>query len=267
VARAAKREDRPGPLGALRVVVIILMAAAIATLGLLRGGGQHPEARAEVGALDGHFDPLMPRYPRVAEFPMGEELGEGDGAMRMSYFSTEDSPLRVARFYQTTWEQEGLSVHQSVTPQGGVVGTYDPRIKAARSVTIFTKGRLTWVFPATVDRPLGATEAGDLGEREGLPVYPGSSKGLTLRTTDQGRASVVTSYSNDGGLAKNLAFYREQMASKGWREREAPAFDELGGHRLLDFDRDGERCSVNLTPLDDDERRVVVSVILEGADD
>lgn len=248
----------------VKTVLIILMAAAIATLGLLRGGGQHPEARAEVGALDGHFDPLMPHYPRVAEFPMGEELGEGEGTMRMSYFSTEDSPLRVARFYRTMWEQEGLAVHQSVTPQGGVVGTYDPRIKAARSVTIFTKGRLTWVFPATVDRPVGAIAAGDLGEREGLPVYPGSSKGLTLRTSDQGRASVVTSYSNDGGLAKNVAFYRAQMAARGWVEREAPTFEELGSHRLLSFEREFERCSINVTPLDDDARRVVVSVILEG---
>jgi hypothetical protein len=254
----------------VKAVLAILAAAAIATLGLLHGGGGHPEARAEVGSapLDGHFDPLMPRYPRVAEFPLGEELGEGDGTMRMSYFSTEDSPLRVARYYRTVWEQEGLSVHQSVTPQGGVVGTFDPRIKAARSVTILTKGRLTWVFPATVEGPAAAGAPGDLGEREGLPAYPGSTKGMTLRTTDAGRASLVTTYSNDGGLSKNVAFYRSQMSARGWREaQDMPSFEELEGHRLLSFERSGERCSVNLTPLDDDERRVVVSVILEGGDE
>ena len=38
-------------------------------------------------------------------------VGVGDGAMRMSYFSTKDPPLRVARYYRTIWEQQGLSVH------------------------------------------------------------------------------------------------------------------------------------------------------------
>lgn len=249
----------------IKVVLIIVAAAAIATLGLLRGGGELPEAVAN-HPLDDHFDSMMPRYPRVAEFPLGEQLNAGDGAMRMSYFSTEDPPLRVARYYRTVWEQEGLKVHHSVSPAGGVVGTFDPRIKAARSVTIVSKAGRTWVFPATVERPLGTANPGDLGASAGLPVFPGSSRGMTLRTSDMGRESLVTTSSNDGGLSKNLSFFRTQMSSEGWQELEVTDFEELEGHRSLSFERGEDRCFVNLTPFGDDERHVVISIILERDD-
>lgn len=247
----------------VKVIVVIVMAAAIATLGLHRQGGEISEAVAD-HPLDEHFDPLMPRYPRVAEFPLGEALEAGEGEMRMSYFSTEDPPFRVARYYRTVWEQDGLSVHHNVTSSGGVVGTFDPRIKGARSVTIVASGARTWVFPATVERPLDTANPGDMGADDGLPVYPGSASGLTLRTSDHGRESVVATYSNDGGLSKNVSFFREQMSDRGWRETEVPSFDELEGHRALRFVNDGRECTINLTPLEEDERRVVVSVILES---
>jgi len=257
--REARYVDARRPV---KVVLIICAASAIATLGLLEGGGELSEAVAD-HPLDEHFDPLMPRYPRVAEFPLGEQLGAGDSAMRMSYFSTKDPPLRVARYYRTLWEQQGLSVHHNVSPAGGIVGTFDPRIKAARSVTILSKGQLTWVFPATVERPLGTAEQGDLGEEEGLPVFPGSRRGLTLRTSDAGRGSLVTTYSNAGGLTKNVRFFRNEMSGRGWREERTPDFEELGEHQALTFERGGQRCIVNLTPIGD-ERQVVVSVILEN---
>lgn len=250
-----------------QVILTIAASAAIATLGLLWGGGAElPEAAAD-HPLDDHFDPLMPRYPRAAEFPLGEGLDTGgDGTMRMSYFSTEDPPLRVARFYQTVWEQEGLSVHHDVTPAGGVVGTYDPRVGMARSVTIVTQGGRTWAFPATVERPGAIGTSEELGQSDGLPVYPGSTKGLTLRTTDAGRASVVTSYTNGDGLEKNVRFYRENMIDRGWNESEVPRFEEeLGGHQTLSYERGNERCSINLTPAGEGDQ-VIVCVVYEGND-
>lgn len=260
MTRGARITSRP-----IKVAVVVLMASAIATLGLLQQGGRLPRAEAD-HPLDGHFDPMMPRYPRVAEFPLGEALDAGDGVMRMSYFTTKDPPLRVARYYRAVWEREGLKVHHSVSAAGGVVGTFDPRVKKARSVTILTSRGSTWVFPATVDRPLDAAKAGDMGADDGLPVYPESSRGLTLRTSDDGRGSLVASYSNDGGVSKNLSFYRREMTERGWNEQQTPSFDELEGHRTLAFVRPGERCTINLTPVGDDERRVVVSVIREGDD-
>lgn len=248
-----------------QVVIVIVASAAIATLGLLHGGGADlPEAIAD-HPLDDHFDSLMPRYPRAAEFPMGEQLQAGQGAMRMSHFSTADPPLRVARFYQTVWEQEGLSVHHDVSPAGGVVGTYDPRVKTARSVTILAHGGRTWVFPATVERPLDVARSGDMGEDQGLPVYPGSSKGLTLSTSDAGQGSLVATYTNSGGLAKNIGFYEREMRSRGWNEAEVPSFEELEAHRALSFERGDERCSINLTPVGEDDD-VIVCVVLEGSD-
>ena len=254
-----------GVTQAHRLVLVILLSAAVATLSLWRQGGQTPEAAAD-HPLDRHFDPWMPRYPRVAEFPLGEELQAGEGAMRMSYFATADPPLRVANFYHSQWEQQGLSVHHNVTPAGGVVGTYDPRTRQARSISIVPRGELTWVCPSTVERPLDTARAGDLGEQDGLPVYPGSSQGLTLRGSDDGRGSLVTTYSNDGGLSKNLAFYRQQLTSRGWTEAQLPELEDLENHHALTFRRDNKRCIVNLTPVEESDR-VIVSVMLEDGYD
>lgn len=248
----------------VRAILVIGAAAAIATLGLMDQGGQLSEAVAD-HPLDEHFDPMMPQYPRVSEFPLGEKLSVGEGQMKMSYFGTKDPPLRVARFYRTLWEQQGLSVHHSVSPMGGVVGTYDPRINAARSVTIMAKNGMTWAFPATIESPSSAMRSGDLGTEDGLPVFPDSSKGLTLRTTDNGKASTVTTYSNDGGLAKNLRFYQEEMEARGWQPMASEDFEELEGHKALEFSRGPDRCTFNLTPVGERDH-VIISVVYEGED-
>ena len=245
----------------VKVVAIILAAAGIATLGLDRFGGQVRPAAAE-HPLEELFDPLMPRYPRASEFPMGERHEVGEGELRMSYFSTSDAPLRVARYYRTIWEQEGLAVHESVTPSGGVVGTFDPRIGAARSVTILTAQGRTWAFPAVVERPLAAVESGDLGERDGLPVFPGSSRGLTHRSTEGDDRILVSTYSNEGGLGENLAFYRRELLGSGWRAVPSREFEELEGHRVLEFQREGEGLTINLTPVGEEGDQVVVCAIL-----
>lgn len=249
---------------ALKAMGVLLAAAAIATLGLDRLGGEVRRAGAEASPAGERFDALMPRYPGASEFPVGERLETGSGELRMGYFSTEDSPLRVARYYRTMWEQDGLSVHENVTPAGGVVGTFDPRIGAARSVTILTARGLTWAFPAVVERPVSALASGDLGEREGLPVFPGSTTGLTMRSRDLGGEgeTLVATYSNEGGLEENLAFYRRELAEAGWRELESRDFEELEGHRALELERDGRHLTVNLTPLQEAGDRVVVCVIL-----
>ena len=176
-----------------------------------------------------------------------------------------DAPLRVARYYRTIWEGEGLSVHHHVTPRGGVVGTFDPRVKMARSVTILTQSGQTWVFPATVERPLDVVRSGDMGEDDGLPVYPGSSKGLTLRTSDAGQTSFVATYTNNGGLSKNVTFYQREMGARGWQETETPRFEELEEHRTLDFQQGDSRCTINLSPVGEEDQ-VIVCVVLEGSD-
>jgi hypothetical protein len=239
---------------------VIALAALIATLGLDRTGGTAAVAVAD-HPLDGHFDPLMPRYPRAAEFPIGGGLETGEGLVRMSYFSTADAPLLVARYYRAVWEQEGLAVHDNVTPEGGVVGTFDPRVGAARSVTILAARGRTWGFPAVVRRPVDAVRSGDLGRDDGLPVFPGSSAGLTFRSSEGGERTVVASSSNTGGLEENIAFYRRELAADGWQELPEQTFSELGGHRSLELERGAERLTVSLTPVGEGDA-VVVCVIL-----
>ena len=103
-----------------------------------------------------------------------------------------------------------------------------------------------------------------MGEEAGLPVYPGSSKGLTLSTSDAGQSSLVATYTNDGGLSKNLSFYQREMGSRGWRQLETPRFDELEEHRTLDFEQGNQRCTINLTPVGEEDQ-VIICVVLEGA--
>jgi len=242
-------------------IALVVAASALAALALHFERGR-PQLAHAIHPLDDHFDIHMPRYPGVSEVPLGETLEPGEGPMKMSFFSTTDSPRRVASFYQTVFEQEGLAAHSTVTSEGGVVGTFDPRVGAARSITILPHRGKTWVFPSVVDRPLDSARRGDMGQAAGLPVYPGSSRGLTLRASDHGAPSLVATYSNAGSLEENVRFYRRELAAAGWQENPMPGFAELEDHQAFGFFRGDEELSLGLTPVDGGGGGVVVSMVL-----
>jgi hypothetical protein len=242
-------------------VFCLLAGAAIATLGMLSAGETPPaEADPDDGQTPaGYFAGSLPRYPGVAEYPMGTRMRVGGEDMKMAYFVTRDTPLRVGEFYARFWEGRGLRVSQEIGPNGGSVGTVDPAA-GAMSVSLVRRGGMTYAFPSLVSRPARLLDAGDLTDGGELPAFPGSDGAIRFAADDDGRGSEVLSYGNWGGLRDNLDFYRREMGRKGWRESGSTAPEQARGGQTLRFTRRGERVDVAISPVDQQQGRVRVLV-------
>ncbi len=238
-----------------RITVIVTLAAGIAFLGLL-SGGTHQGARAvdEPDPMRGHYPVSMPRYPGVKEYPLGSDLKVGDSPMKMSYFSTEDEPLQVARFYASRWKAAGHHVTEDITLQGGVVAAYDPASGALRQVLIRRKGRKSTVFPSVIAKPLQPKRV-TAEKQDDVPVYPGSEGTLTFGGRDPGHRSRVTMFTNYGGVLNNVQFYRGKLAERGWREVPSKGGSPLPPEvsETLTFHKGSRELTINITRVDDEK--------------
>ncbi len=253
--------NKTQPRGTARAIACLVLGAAIATLGML-SGGETPVAEADPDdgqTPPGYFADSLPRYPGVAEYPMGTRLRVGGEDIKMAYFVTSDTPIRVGEFYARFWEARGLRVTQDVTPHGGTVGTVDPAA-GAMSVSLVRRGGQTYAFPSLLQRPVRVLDAGDLTDGGELVVYPGSDGATRFTADDDGRGSEVLSYGNWAGVRDNVDFYRREMGRKGWRESGSTAPEETRGAETLRFSRRGERVDVAVAPVDRQEGRVRILV-------
>lgn len=250
-----------GLRGTARALACLLAGAAIATLGML-SGGETPAVEADPGdgqTPAGYFADTLPRYPGVAEYPMGTRMRVGGEDMKMAYFVTQDSPLRVAEFYARFWEGRGLRVSQEVSPHGGSVGAVDPG-SGAMSVSLVRRGGQTYAFPSLLQRPVRVLDAGDLTDGGAIASYPGSDGAVRFTADDGGRGSEVLSYGNWGGVRDNLDYYRREMSRKGWRESGSTSPEETRGGETMRFTRRGDRVDVAIAPVDQQQGRVRVIV-------
>ncbi|MBI2895105.1 MAG: hypothetical protein HYY06_16230 [Deltaproteobacteria bacterium] len=243
-----------GASSSWRPIGCLVLAAAIATLGMLTSG-ETPLAGADGRDDDpiaGYFADSLPRYPGVAEYPLGTKMRVGGEDMKLAYFITRDPPIRVAEFYARYWEAHGLRVTKDVTPHGGSVGAFDPE-NGAMAVSLVVRGGRTFAFPSLMQRPMRMLEVGDLADGGQIAAFPGSDGALRFTAEDEGRQSEVLSYGNWAGLRDNVDFYRREMGRRGWRESRdrsrAGAAPEVEGQRTLRFERRGERADISIAAL------------------
>lgn len=239
-----------------KVTVVVFIAAGIAFWGLM-AGGQHKGARArkEANRLVGHYPAPMPQYPGAKEFPMGGTLTVGPNRMKMSYFHTRDDTLRVASFYAAQWNAAGHYVTEDISPAGGIVAAYDPAKGILRQVLIKHHGDTTAVYPSLFMEPMRPS-TGSHATSLDVPLYPGAEGVLRFGARDPGHRSVVTMYTNYGGLVNNVEFFRSQLPPRGWREIKSRAqrFLPAEYHQNLTFHKGKRELTVNLTAMDKESR-------------
>jgi hypothetical protein len=258
-ARAPRREERgarPGRGGRRRglaaggrALAVLFIAAGIAFLGLL-AGGEHRTARARSGGdpMAGYYGEEMPRYPGAEEVPAGPSSRVGGARVRMSYFSTEDSPRKVGRFYADNWRARRLFVREDVTHIGGVVSGIDQANKKVYQVLLAVRGKRTAVFPSVTSTPLSALEPS--GEVPPVPLFPGSRATLDLGSDEgENRARVFLSV-NDGTLAENEAHYARELRARGYLPENKKQPEEMPeDSRILLFRKEGSEVTVSLAAL------------------
>jgi hypothetical protein len=239
-----------------KVTVVVFIAAGIAFLGLV-AGGQHKgaKARKEVDRMVGHFPAPMPQYPGAKEYPMGGTLTVGPNRLKMSYFHTRDDTLRIASFYAAQWNAAGHYVTEDISPAGGIVAAYDPGKGILRQVLIKRKNDTTAVYPSLIMEPLRPA-TGSQATSPDVPLYPGAEGVLRFGARDPGHQSMVTLYTNYGGLVNNVEFFRAQLPQRGWREikSRAPRLLPAEYHQSLTFHKGKRELTVNLTQMDKEGR-------------
>jgi len=211
-------------------------------------------ARPTADPLAGYYGRGMPRYPGVTEVPAGAASRVGGTDVRMSFFSTEDEPARVARFYANAWRQRHCFVREDVTHQGGVVSAVAAESSTVSQGLILVEGGRTLVFPSASRAPLRAMQTGQ--EPPPVPLFPGSRSVITLGSREsQMRARAHLSL-NDGGLAANVLHYTRELRAAGYAletKKDQPLSPD---HRILLFRKEGREVTVNLTALGPKQVRV-----------
>jgi hypothetical protein len=245
-----------------RTLVVLFFCAGIAVLGLL-GGGEHRRATARRGQepMTGYFPPDMPRYPEVRELPAGPRTEFGGSQMRMSFFTTDDEPARIAGFYGRFWRSRRLFVREDITHLGGVVSAIDEAKGFVYQVLIMSRGGHSVVFPSVTQHPMAA------GQRTKQPppvaLFPESRVLYSLASRDEGLGSQIVLAISEEGLHENLKHYRSALVAAGYQAENDPARKDQGKpvtggtlHVMVYRDDAGAEITVNLTALDEDRVRV-----------
>jgi len=240
----------------VRTLTVLFFCAGIAFLGLL-GGGDYPEAvaRRTLDPMVGYYGQDMPRYPGVRELPAGPNNAVGGAAVRMSFFTTEDEPDKVARFFEDAWRTRRLYVTSDVTHMGGVVSAVDASGGKVYQALLSRRGEETMVFPSVTSSPLAAST--DSPDPPVAALFPGSTSLLTLGSAEAGHKSRVSMSVNDGTMDENLAHYRSALAAAGYlREVGKQPKNLHPGHRILVYRKEGSEVTVNLTALSEKRTKV-----------
>ncbi|MCA9665840.1 MAG: hypothetical protein KC503_09640 [Myxococcales bacterium] len=247
-----------------RMLLVLFVCAGVAGMGLF-AGGEHRRAvakrkRRHVRLPAGYFPPDMPRYPEVIELPAGPSTLLGGSKSRMSFFTTKDDPLAVARFYKRFWQSRKLWVRDDVTHVGGAVSAFDERRNRMYQVLLIVRRGRTVAFPSMTEAPLRVLQTHRVAPP--LPLMAESRVLMAMESEDKpARARIVLSL-NDGGLEGNIKHYSAAAQAKGFalqRPKEHAAHAALEKKRqerlgpqtrvLLFVKGNGEEITVNLTAL------------------
>ncbi len=201
-------------------------------------------------------------YPGAEVFPMGERARVNGREFGIYYFTTQAPPLQVAEYYRELWESAGHIVYFTKSGvNGAAVGYVDLGTMAARSVSLWRQGKLTYGFPAVV-HGIAAPSFGDrTREVGGVPVFPGGEGVSSYESLDAGSKFLTVSYSDRASLLKNESFYLGELGRRGWRlAKRHTGAEGKEDAVMLDFQKGKLKMSVTLAWMPEHQRCSVFAV-------
>ncbi len=253
--------------GHVRSVSVLFFCAGISSLGLLDGSEyRSAEALSNSDPMRNYYPQEMPRYAGVQELPVGANTRIGGAQLRMSYFTTEDDPIRVARYYSNAWRHLRLWVRSDVTHLGGVVSAMDAARGVMYQLMLARTGKVTFAYPSMTRSPLKAVDQGSAG----LPfaLRPGSTvlSNVTTGAYDA-RGRIVLSV-NKGTVVENVRYYRAALKQAGYRADvlaravpNKPMRTEVDHEVLIQRNEVGSEITIQLMRLSSKRTRVQVTLV------
>ena len=224
-----------------KILLMAVLVTAVTALGIYNTESHSWDAVAAESTLPPDYWPEpMAVYPGANLIPFSRDMNLGrDNALRMAWFTTQDEPLAVARFYEDRWTTSGYFVNKDINPYGGRISSVDPRTGVLRQVTMSREGDMTTVF---VSMLLGTPREVDRTP-EDIPVYPGAEGVISFSSNDVLTASDVVTFMDAGTVEDNVRFYKNRLAQHSYSlKRET----ERKGVHMLVFSRGSEEITVSI---------------------
>lgn len=211
------------------------------------------------GVLPGGVD-IQP-YPGAEVFPMGDRARVNEREFGIYYFTTKAPPLQVADYYRKIWEEAGQIVYFTKSGvDGAAVGYVDLKTMAARSVSLWRQGKLTYGFPAVVFGIAVPSSSDRTPEIGGVPILPGGEGISSYESLEAGAKFLTVAYSNRASLLKNESFYLREMGQRGWQLSKRHAGEDGQEAVMLDFQKGRLKMSVTLAWMSAHQRCSVFAV-------
>ncbi len=223
-----------------RLLLTAFLITAVTVLGIHNGTGSHEAHAADTSLPADYWPEPMTVYPGVSVMPLSSDMNLGrDNQVRMAWFTTEDEPLAVVKFYENHWNQAGYFVSRDVTPYGGRVSAVDPRTGVLRQITLSKEGGKTTVFMS-----MALSAPHDLDKTpEDIPVYPGAESVISFTSNDALTSSDVVTFMDAGTAEDNASFYKNKLAELGYSLTKETTNN---GVHMLVFSRAKEEITISV---------------------
>ena len=203
---------------ALRILISLAGAGATLAAGAWAGGA----ARAQKGHPPRATEELGYEHRR-GEIAVGDALEVNGQPMQLSLFYTQDAPRQVALFYARGFEARGVTPIVSADDRLAHVAGFDRRDGLQRFITAVPQADGQTLVLIGVTDPRRPPKLSRGSESAGFPVPAENRAYLGYRSSDLGAEAESGQFVSTLQPAELLGFYRREMPSRGWSERNGDA--------------------------------------------
>ena len=200
--------------------------------------------------IQGYFSTLMPVYPNSNIFPIGESIQFNNENLKIAYFLTYDSPLKVTEYFQSIWESQGLITFDNITGNVYKISIFDNVNSTILSVIIEEpkKSLKTVVFLSEVpfSENLLKHEQKD-NKNSDMPVYPDSWGLNSIKSRGYSGLSSITSYTNSAGRDNNINFLIKELSKRNWKYVDQSTTEDHVEGTILVFKRNRAKLSASIS--------------------
>jgi hypothetical protein len=199
----------------IRFFATTLLATGLVAGSLQTSGGDREQAVASSIPSLYYREDELPAYPNAAELPLGDSLAINGIGVRLSHFTTADSPEVVRDFYLRWFSEMGAPLQQRETKDGGFVVTATIAGGSGQAVVaIAPRGKATDVFPSVFPMSADASEAQSLEE---IPFSPNAVGILRVADSQTTEGTALTWQEPVMTAPETIAWLREGLSGRGWR--------------------------------------------------
>jgi hypothetical protein len=231
----------------LHYCAVVLLGLGLVAAAVELGGSGEQRAVASPPMAPYYGDDELPAYPNAGEFPLGDALTVNGLPMRLSHFSTNDTPAQVRDFYLDAFARMGSKTTIQKTKDGGFAVTAMVNGGDGEAVVVIAPhGHSTEVFPSVF--PMSADTAEAQVADSDVPYSANAVGLLKLGDKADGQGEAVNWQEPLLRLAEGAAFIRDEVGRRGWTVTDFNAHYGRGNQARVTATKGGRKASFYLTP-------------------